>query len=112
MTLALALTACSLPSASGGASAELFWMSIDWIGDSAGAPEVNRSLEFEDAKWTAREFLFHLLILKTDELAEAGIAAGETYPHCLDVVDASFHLVAMTGSPRARAAAGRWPSTS
>ena len=102
---ALSLTACSLPPAtptlppaSGGANAELFWMSVDWIRDSAGVPEVNRTLDFEDAKWTAREFIFHLLVLRVDELAEAGIAAGETLPYCLDVVDASFHLVAMTGA--------------
>ncbi len=79
-TASLVLTACSLPPALGGANADLFWMSVDWIGDSAGGPEVNRTLDFEDAKWTARESLFHLLVLRVDELAEAGITAGETTP--------------------------------
>ena len=60
--------------------AELFWLSVDWVGRTSGDPGINRTLDFEDAKTSAREFLWFLLGLNVEALAEVGVAPSRTFP--------------------------------
>ena len=77
-------------------STELFWIGVDWVGDASGHRNINRNLDFEDAKRSTRESLSSLLSLKTEALEKAGITPSDTFPYCIDVLTASFHLDAMT----------------
>ena len=75
---------------------ELFWISVDWVGEVSRTPGSNRTLDFEEAKWVVRDFLFYRFVENLEALEDYGIIPSDTFPHCIDVISASFHLVAIT----------------
>lgn len=75
--------------------AELFWISVDWVGDVSQTPKVNRTLNFETAKSVVKDFLFRLYIENFNTLKEHGIAPYETFPYCLDFISGTLYIGAL-----------------
>lgn len=69
-------------------------MSFDRIGESSGASDIDRTLDFETAKTAVAGILSWLLRRDIAAMAKRGVAPADTFPYCLDVITARFHLVA------------------
>ena len=75
---------------------ELFWMSVDLVGENSQMPEINRTLSFKVARETVRLFLFTILSGNVEHLEAQGISPFETPPYCIDLTSASMHLVELS----------------
>ena len=75
---------------------ELFWMSVDLVGENSQMPEINRTLSFNVARETVRLFLFTILSGNVEHLEARGISPFETPPYCIDLTSASMHLVELS----------------
>ena len=75
---------------------ELFWMSVDLVGENSQMPEINRTLSFNIAREAVRLFLFTILSGNVEHLKAKGISPLETPPYCIDLTSASIHLVELS----------------
>ena len=74
---------------------ELFWISVDWVGEVSQTPGINRTLDFETAKSAVKDFLFKLYIENFNTLEEYGVPPYETFPYCFDLTSGTYHLAAL-----------------
>ena len=58
---------------------ELFWISVDWVGEASNTPRVNRTLDFETAKPAVIDFLLTLYFENFETLEGYGIIPDETF---------------------------------
>ena len=77
---------------------ELFWMSVDWVGENSQAPGVNRTLDFDTAKRAVTEFLRTLYLGNISILERHGIVPFETFPYCIDTISGMYHITALTAT--------------
>ena len=75
---------------------ELFWMSVDLVGENSQMPEINRTLSFNVAREAVRLFLFTILSGNVEHLKAKGISSFETPPYCIDLTSVSIHLVELS----------------
>lgn len=75
---------------------ELFWMSVDLVGENSGTPEVNRAMGFELAKEAVRLFLFVLMDSYAVDLEARGMKSYETFPFCVELIAASMHMIELS----------------
>ena len=80
---------------------ELFWISVDWVGENSHTPGVNRTLDFDTAKPAVIDFLLTLYFGNLTTLEGHGIVPNETFPYCIDTISGIYHIAALpaTSSP-------------
>ena len=72
---------------------ELFWMSVDWVGEDSGMTEINRTMSFELAKETVRLYLFVIFEGYASDIESRGMTPFDTVPFCFDLIIASMNMV-------------------
>ena len=74
---------------------ELFWFSVDWVGQNVGIPEINRGLTFEEAKFFVDDYLFSLYYGYLERIEEYGIDPFYTWPYCISAISGATRLVSL-----------------
>ena len=71
-------------------------MYLDSAGRASGDPTINRTIEFEDAKFFLREFFFDAYNLYFNEFQRHGKAPFNTSPYCMEFISIPMHLVELS----------------